>query len=142
MAVLAEVASVVHDVGRMAGIAQPGTGIASFGSHGTYRDEVALAIRLLHEQVDRRWSIGELAAAVSLSESQLSRLFRRETGMSPAAFLWQLRADRLAELLATTSLTVEIAAAAAGWRHPSSASRAFRRRFGVSPHEFIVRARG
>lgn len=143
IAVLAEMASVFDDVGRMSGAAsRPRPDAASFRTPVVCRDEVAYAIRLLHEQLDRRWSIRELAAAVSLSESQLSRVFRQATAMSPAAFLWGLRTDRLAELLTTTSLSVEAAAAATGWRNPSSASRAFRRRFGVSPSEFALRARG
>lgn len=95
--------------------------------------EVATALTLLRADLSQRWRIDDLARAVALSPSQLSRLFRAQVGLSPAALLRQLRADRMAELLVTTSLPVSEAAAAVGWRDPAFASRSFKQRFGIAP---------
>lgn len=100
------------------------------------RAEIVTAVRLLRDNLNHRWNVSELARAVSLSESQLTRLFRRELGISPAAFLWQARTDAMAELLAAQDLTVAEAAERTGWASPAPASRAFRRRYGVSPVQF------
>ncbi|AZL04297.1 helix-turn-helix domain-containing protein [Brevibacterium aurantiacum] len=62
-------------------------------------------------------------------------------GRSPAAFLRQLRADRMAELLATTSLTVGEIGAAVGWRDAAVAPRSFKQRYGVAPRIYASSCR-
>ncbi|CAN7385574.1 AraC family transcriptional regulator [Microbacterium foliorum] len=106
------------------------------------RTPVAAAAGVLRARLDHPWTVGELAREVAISESQLSRLFRRELGLSPASFLWQARLDHMAELLVRSRLTVSEAARRAGWINPSAAARAFKRRYGVSPSLFAVQARG
>ncbi|WP_374225793.1 MULTISPECIES: helix-turn-helix transcriptional regulator [unclassified Microbacterium] len=103
---------------------------------GPVRSEVAAALRLLHSDLRRPWSVSDLARAVSLSESQLRRLFRRTVGVGPASFLRSARLESMAALLARGDVTVAEAARASGWASPSAASRAFTQRFGVSPRTF------
>jgi transcriptional regulator GlxA family with amidase domain len=74
-----------------------------------------------------------LARAVNMSPSYLSRLFRRQTGHSPASFVREQRLRRAYELIQTTFLSVKEIMAAVGWNDPSHFSRAFKQRFGVSP---------
>lgn len=105
------------------------------------RRQIATAVRLLRNRLEHPWTVGELAQEVSMSGSQLSRLFRQELGISPAAFLWQARTDRMAELLGDTAMTVTQAAYQVGWASPSAASRAFKRRYGISPHTFAIQVR-
>lgn len=105
------------------------------------RDEVIATIALMRSDLRRAWRIDELARSVALSPSQLSRLFRSQTGISPAAYLARLRADRMAELLAATGVAVGEAATLVGWVEPSVASRAFKRWYGASPREYAARAR-
>ncbi|WP_342038610.1 AraC family transcriptional regulator [Brevibacterium ammoniilyticum] len=97
------------------------------------RREVARAISLLRADLSRAWRIDELAREIVLSPSHLARLFRTQVGVSPAEFLRQLRADRMAEVLATTSLTVGQAGAVVGWNDMAMASRSFKQRYGVPP---------
>ncbi len=131
-ALLAGVSEVFDAVGRLAGSF---SGCAR-GERRLPGKEVLTAIALLHEDLGRSWRIDDLAREVSLSISQLSRLFRTQAGISPAAFLRQIRAARMAELLATTSLTVGEAGAAVGWHDLSIASRSFKHRYGVSPSAY------
>lgn len=100
------------------------------------RKEVIIAVELLRANLSRPWRITELAREIAVSPAHLTRIFRDQLGISPAAYLRQARADRMAELLATTDLTVRDAGAAAGWRDPSIASRSFKRRYGVAPRAF------
>jgi hypothetical protein len=65
-----------------------------------------------------------------------TRLFRRETGTSPAAFSRALRLDQARSLLQTSFLTVKPVMAASGWSDPSHFSREFSRRHGRSPLAF------
>jgi AraC-like DNA-binding protein len=105
------------------------------------RRQIAAAASALRNEMQRPWTVRLLAQEVSLSESQLTRLFRQELGLSPAAYLWRVRTDRVAELLTESDVTVARAATCAGWTNPSAASRAFKRRYGVSPGIFAARIR-
>lgn len=101
------------------------------------RREIAAAIALLRQHPDYAWSVDELALRVALSSSQLNRVFRDQVGLSPAAYLRQVRADRMAELLTTRRVGIGEAAHAVGWDNPVVASRVFKRRYGVSPRAFV-----
>lgn len=100
------------------------------------RKEIIIAVELLRSNLSRPWKVAELAREIAMSPAHLARLFRDQLGISPAAYLRQSRADRMADLLATTDLTVSDAGAAVGWRDPAIASRSFKRRYGVTPRAF------
>lgn len=100
------------------------------------RKEIIIAVELLRSNLSRPWKVAELAREIAMSPAHLARLFRDQLGISPAAYLRQARADRMADLLATTDLTVGDAGAAVGWRDPAIASRSFKRRYGVTPRAF------
>ena len=97
---------------------------------------VGLAIALIGSTPEHHWSVRELARAVSISPSQLTRLFGTQLGMSPGVYLREQRLHRLAALLSKNDLSVSEAARHAGWESTSAASRSFRTRFGVSPSSF------
>lgn len=103
--------------------------------------QVARAVALLNSEISRSWRVEQLAAAVALSPSQLARRFRTELGISPAAYLRQLRADRMAELLASTRIPVNEAARAVGWANTTIAARAFKWRHGATPRVFAAHTR-
>lgn len=90
-------------------------------------------VALIQAQVAEPCTVDLLAQAVNMSPSYLSRLFRQQTGHSPASFVREQRLRRAYELIQTTFLSVKEIMAAVGWNDPSHFSRAFKRRFGVSP---------
>jgi len=119
-----------------------GSGISTTAARSTpLSRQVARAVALLDSEISRTWRVEQLAAAVALSSSQLARRFRAELGTSPAAYLRQLRADRMAELLASTHIPVNEAARAVGWSSATIAARAFKVRYGTTPRGFTARVR-
>jgi transcriptional regulator GlxA family with amidase domain len=98
------------------------------------RDRRVVEVMALMERHRREpLSVEELARAVSLSPSYLTRLFHRETGRSPARYDRDCRLDAAQALLRTTPLSVKEVMASVGWTDPSHFCREFKRRFGVSP---------
>lgn len=139
LAVLAAVATLFDDIDRLSGLTDRGSARDPIpGGAGTPRPEVVKAATLLREHITHRWTIRELSRCVALSEAQLTRLFRTDLDVSPAAYLWHARTDHMAQLLAAGSVTISEAASRAGWLSASAASRAFRRRYGVNPRRFAT----
>ena len=92
------------------------------------RDVAAL---LADDPADRR-TLAELGRAAGASERTLSRLFRRDTGMTFPQWRAQLRLQHAILLLAADS-TVTGAAAASGYTNTSAFIAAFRDAFAVTP---------
>lgn len=139
-ATLAYVAEVFETVASFAGSSSQTLPVNTAHPPRIPRRHVADATQALHHCLDRVWTVADLAREVAMSESQLNRLFRQDLGISPAAFLLNARTDRMAELLASSDMTVAETARAVGWGNPSVASRAFKRRYGLSPRLFATHA--
>jgi transcriptional regulator GlxA family with amidase domain len=89
--------------------------------------------RWLSDHLDADLSVEALAARAGMSPRNFARVFRRETGTTPAAFVEQLRVEAARRLLEVTDLTVGAIAHRVGIRHAETLHRAFRRRVGTTP---------
>ena len=87
-------------------------------------------------QLDAAWTLDQLAALAHVSAEHLRRLCQRELGRSPMHQLTFLRMKRAAQLLAETSLKVELVAAEVGYRDPFVFSKTFKRWTGWRPSDF------
>ncbi|GAA1544008.1 AraC family transcriptional regulator [Kribbella lupini] len=87
------------------------------------------------------WRLDDLAAAANLDPAYLTRLFRRDTGLSPLTYLARLRAERAALLLTESSLPASRVGAAVGWPDPTYFARRFRTLVGLTPTEYRDRTR-
>src|SRR5579885_1855637 len=77
-----------------------------------------------------------LSRLVNLSDSHLTHLFRRDTGMSPRQFLKTVRMQVARDFLETTFLSVKEVMARAGYNDPSHFVRDFEKMFGESPYRY------
>lgn len=97
------------------------------------RDDRLLRIveQLSADPSDRR-TLGQIGREVGASERTLSRLFRRETGMSFPQWRGQLRLQH-AQLLLAEGASVTVTAHACGFRSTSAFIESFRAAFGATP---------
>jgi AraC-like DNA-binding protein len=96
---------------------------------------VAETVRHLHQAWASRIRIGCVAQRLGISVFRLIRQFRREVGLTPFAYLHQVRINHAGAMLrAGESITG--AAYACGFSDQSHLTRAFRRQFGVPPGVF------
>ncbi len=92
--------------------------------------------RWLPDHLTEDTSVEALAARIGMSPRNFARVFRRETGTTPAAYVESLRIEAARRLLEDTSLTVSTIAARVGLRHAETLHRAFVRRVGTTPDRY------
>ncbi|MFI8238064.1 GlxA family transcriptional regulator [Streptomyces sp. NPDC085866] len=86
-------------------------------------------------------TLADLAEHAHVSERQLSRIFRTELGMTPAAYVESARVEAARNRLETTDDTLERVASACGFHTLDTLIRAFRRRLDTTPTEYRSRFR-
>jgi transcriptional regulator GlxA family with amidase domain len=88
-------------------------------------------------------SIERIAGRAGMSPRHFARLFRTETGLTPAAYVETVRIEAGRRLLETGGVALKQIAAACGFRDADTFRRAFQRRVGTTPAEYRRRhARG
>ena len=102
---------------------------------------VANAVELLDRDLQRRWTLEELAGQLYVGTFHLVRQFNRWVGLPPIAYLNRRRAERAANLLATTETPIGSIGAEVGWPDPSQFSRRFRQHMEMSPRAYRARSR-
>jgi transcriptional regulator GlxA family with amidase domain len=93
------------------------------------------------DHLDVDLSVPALARRAAMSERNFARAFRRETGMTPAAYVEAARVESARIALESGDLPVESIAVRAGFGTVETMRRAFRRRVGVSPVDYRTRFR-
>jgi transcriptional regulator GlxA family with amidase domain len=81
-------------------------------------------------------SVPALARRVSMSERNFARTFRREVGMTPAAYVETSRVESARMALESGGEPIETVASRTGFGTVETMRRAFRRRLGVSPGDY------
>ncbi|MCX4450988.1 GlxA family transcriptional regulator [Streptomyces sp. NPDC087866] len=82
-----------------------------------------------------------LAARMCLSERHFARVFKQETGVSPAAYVESARIEAARRLLETTDDPLDRVAAAAGLGSAETLHRVFRRQISTTPAAYRRRFR-
>jgi len=96
---------------------------------------VGPALRLLHNEPARPWTVARLADAVGVSRATLARRFAELVGEPPMAFLTDWRITLAADLLREPGATIASVAEQVGYGSPFALSAAFKRVRGVSPQQ-------
>ena len=96
---------------------------------------VGKAMRLLHNDPARPWTVASLAAEVGVSRASLARRFTELVGEPPMAFLTGWRLALAADLLREPGATIGSVARKVGYGSPFALSAAFKRVRGVSPQQ-------
>jgi len=85
-------------------------------------------------------SVHNLAQEAAMSDRTFARVFRRETGMTPADFVEATRVDAARRLLEETDLPLKQIAPGSGFATAAALSRVFRKKLGVTPMVYRSRA--
>jgi transcriptional regulator GlxA family with amidase domain len=86
-------------------------------------------------------AVDALAQRAHMSPRNFARAFKREVGMTPAAYVERARVERAQQALQTSEAPVALIARRCGFGTAGTLRRAFQRRVGVSPAEYRSRFR-
>lgn len=114
----------VTEPGLLAGLADP---------------HLARALRALHGDVRRPWTVERVARVAGLSRSAFAERFAAVVGLSPMDYLLRLRMALAKDRLRFGGARLAEVAADCGYRSVSAFSTAFRRVVGVAPGGFSSR---
>jgi transcriptional regulator GlxA family with amidase domain len=111
--------------------------------HTSHHDETVLeAQQWLRDNLSGPISIARLSANLGVSDRTLNRRFRQATGVSPQAYLQNLRVTQARELLRHSNLAVNEIAWRVGLQDVSHFSRLFRQHVGMTPLRYREAVRG
>ncbi|GAA1560022.1 AraC family transcriptional regulator [Kribbella lupini] len=103
---------------------------------------IAAALREIHENPHRQWTVDRLSEVARMRRTAFSRLFTTVVGQAPIGYLTGWRLSRAAELLRETDAPLASIAPRVGYSTEFALSAAFRREYGVSPGRFRRAATG
>lgn len=81
-------------------------------------------------------TVANLAAIVHIDRTYLHRLFTKQVGRSPQAYLKQYRIDQAGQLLRETDYPIQVVARAVGYENQFSFSKAFSSLMGLAPSAY------
>ena len=122
---------------------RPG-GQAQFSSHMSApatRSALREVQLWMADNLDADLRVEVLADRAHMSPRNFSRIFNRETGVTPAAYVETLRIERARQMLEGPPEPIERIARSCGFGTPETMRRAFARRLGVSPADYRQRFR-
>ena len=94
---------------------------------------VAGALRAVHDDPARAWSVSELAARATVSRATLARRFAATIGEPPLSYLARWRMLLAARLLRDTADPLAAVAHAVGYGSEFAFAKAFKRHHGIAP---------
>ena len=119
---------------------------------GEYRQSVELTTRkkdcidevihFMHENIERKLTLADLACQAGLSTSHLSLLFHKKTYYSPLQYLNHLRIQKACQLLDFTDMKINQISPKIGFEDSLYFTRIFKKNMGLSPSEYSLQKKG
>jgi len=99
-------------------------------------DRIAPALRLIHQEPERAWRVGELAKEVGMSRTSFAVRFKSVVGVAPLTYLQNLRMRFAEQALREGSMSVSELGLSLGYATESAFSNAFKRTTGMAPRRY------
>ncbi|MFD4179493.1 AraC family transcriptional regulator [Rhodococcus sp. NPDC058514] len=107
------------------------------GWAGAFADPaVAAALRAVHEEPGRSWTVSDLSDVAGVSRATLARRFTATVGEPPLAYVTRWRMLTAARLLRETDNSLGAVARKVGYNSEFAFAKAFKREYGLAPGQY------
>lgn len=107
------------------------------GWAGAFTDPaVAAALRAVHEDPARAWTVPDLSDVAGVSRATLARRFTGTVGEPPLAYVTRWRMLTAARLLRATDSSLGAVARRVGYTSEFAFAKAFKREYGSAPGQY------
>ena len=107
----------------------------------TTDERLVRALRAIHEQPSRDWSVSDLADVAGMSRTRFAVHFRSIAGITPLGYLAEWRMRLAQRTLRDTDESIAALAESLGYASESAFSNAFKRVVGVAPRHYRLTTR-
>lgn len=104
------------------------------GRHGLHNPRLALALRLMSDNIEEPLAVPAIAAAAGLSVRALERAFQKWLKTTPARYHRQMRLEHARELIRLSDLPMVEIAVRAGFNSAAHFSQSYKAFFGHPPN--------
>lgn len=104
--------------------------------HAVFDPQIGVAMKSMHDDVEKPWTVESLAAACGMSRSAFATKFKELVGETPLEYLTNWRMHKATALLRKRGKKLFDVAKAVGYDSDAAFSKAFKRVFGVAPREY------
>jgi AraC-like DNA-binding protein len=118
---------------RPAEVGEGGRGLLA----GLADPKIGRALRIIHADTKRPWTLVALAREVGMSRSALASRFQQIVGVPPIEYLSNWRMTLAKSALASSEVPMTDIAEMAGYQSVSAFSTAFKRETGLSPTLYV-----
>jgi AraC family transcriptional regulator of arabinose operon len=94
--------------------------------------------RIMHSTVRNNYQIQDISNAVSLSCSQIYRIIKRETGLSPHEYLDKLKIEKAINFIESTDLSYKEISLLLGYQYESHFYNTFKKVTGKKPSDYRI----
>lgn len=101
--------------------------------HALVTPRIGDALRLMHNEPGKEWSVAELAQRVGMSRSAFAQQFAAVVGETPLQYLIKWRVQKAASLLRSGDAGIAEVAARVGYQSDVAFAKAFKRAMGITP---------
>lgn len=91
----------------------------------------------IHHDLERNWTVAEMAEFCNYSVNQFRRLFHKEIGLNPKEYVDSLKIKKAAEILTRENVLLSEVAERFGYSDPYHFSRRFKEIIGLSPKHYL-----
>jgi AraC family transcriptional regulator of arabinose operon len=106
------------------------------GNNYEKHNNISNTIKAMHNNYSNNINIDEYAKQCYISKYHYIRLFKEQTGMSPYAYVINIRMEKAKEYLKLTNLSISEIAEIVGYNNPFNFSNIFKKYTGQSPSSY------
>jgi len=110
-------------------------------SKALFDNQISQALKLMHADAARSWTLENLSEQVGMSRTSLANRFKAMVGTTMFDYLTKIRLQKACNLLKTTSLPVYAVAEKSGYQSEISFNKVFKQHLTVTPGRYRKQSR-